>query len=185
MEVESKVKLDSSELDALLTELAGLGVHLGDIEQQKDVYFKAQGFRDRVQGPGDYLIRLRYTDGKTVLNMKHLTTQDGVWNEVETPVQEGSVVEEIITEIGAEPAVTVTKKRRMTRAAGLEIIIDEIEELGTFLELSVEGDNLDVTAARQTINDFLKKLGVAPERVELRGYPTILLEAQGVVFTVK
>jgi adenylate cyclase class 2 len=185
MEVESKVKLEPSEVDALLKELAGLGVHLGDSEQQKDVYFKERGFRARVQGPGDYLIRLRYTDTKTVLNMKHLTTQDGVWNEVETLVQDGAVVEEIITEIGAELAVTVTKNRRMTRNAELEVIIDEIDELGTFLELSVEGDDLDVPAARQTINDFLKKLGIAPERVELRGYPTILLEEQGVVFTVK
>jgi adenylate cyclase class 2 len=185
MEVESKVKLESSEVEALLKELARLGIHLGEAETQKDVYYKQRGFRERVQGPGDYLIRLRYTGTKTVLNMKHLTAEDGVWNEVETPVQDGAVVEEIVQEIGAEPAVTVTKARRMTRTPELEIIIDEIEELGIFLELSVEGDNLDVLAARQTINDFLKKLGIGPERVELRGYPTILLEKQGVVFTVK
>lgn len=185
MEVESKVQLTKSELAAVFEKLSGLGINLGGAEKQKDVYFKEIGFRDKVQGVDGYIVRLRYTNTQTVLNMKRLTTQEGVWTEVETIVKDGKAVEEIIMAIGAEHAVNVTKTRRMARLDDLEIIIDEIEELGTFLELSVEGSNVDVESARKTINSFLESLGIPLDRVEYRGYPTILLEEQGVVFSLK
>lgn len=184
MEVESKVRLEPGEEDRLTEKLKELAVSTGEPTRQQDVYYKEQGFRDRVQGPGSYLVRVRYAGERATLNMKRLTTQDGVWEEVETPVQDGAVAETIIRAIGAEHAVTVTKVRRMTMVDDLEVIIDVVEGLGTFLELAVETDG-DTAVARGKIDAFLGTIDIAPERVELRGYPTMLLEAQGVKFSVK
>lgn len=183
MEVECKVKLHAKEADALGDELTQRGIRLGNPETQRDVYFKERGFRQHVQGAGSYLVRVRY-GSKITLNMKHLTNQDGVWEEVESEIQDGGVAEQIIEAIGGERAVTVTKSRRMGSLGNLEVIIDNVEELGTFLELAVE-TNDDTAAARQEIDAFLDKLGIARDRVELRGYPTILLEEQGVKFSAK
>ncbi|MGW1131886.1 class IV adenylate cyclase [Streptomyces griseoluteus] len=184
MEVESKVRLEPGEEDRLASTLKQLAIAPGEPARQRDVYYKERGFRDRVQGPGSYLVRVRYTDAGTTLNMKRLTAQDGVWEETETSVGRGEVAESIIQAIGAEHAVTVAKVRRMATVDDLEVIIDEVDDLGTFLELAVETDD-DTAAARAKIDAFLGTLRIAPERVELRGYPTMLLEAQGVKFSVK
>lgn len=184
MEVESKILLDTDQVEVIITRLAALGVKLDQPEAQRDVYYKQRGFRSKVQGPGSYLVRLRYKRSGTVLNMKRLTELDGVWDEVETPVEDGQVVEEIVQAIGAEHAVTVAKERRKGRFHDLEVIVDEVENLGTFLELAVETED-DPVQARATIDAFLVQLGIDRSRVELRGYPTILLERQGVAFSVK
>jgi predicted adenylyl cyclase CyaB len=185
MEVESKVRLTDAEVSQLLERLTELGVKLGPAQLQRDVYYKEAGFRGKIQGTDGYILRIRYSGERSTLNMKRLTTEEGVWTEVETQVADGHAVEKIIKTIGLEHAVNVTKDRRSGETDGLEVVIDDIEELGTFLELAVEGDELDVATARQKINTFLSKLGIAEDRVEYRGYPTILLEQQGVVFSLK
>jgi len=184
MEVESKIKLDELQLRRVLGELAERGLGLSGPERQRDVYFAERGFRQQVQGPGSYAIRVRYTDSKTTLNLKRLTHEDGVWEEAETAVQDGAVAETIIVSAGAEHAVTVVKSRRAGWLAGLEICIDEVDGLGTFLELAVETEN-DTKTARRVINEFLIELGIAPEKAELRGYAAILLEQQGVIFPAR
>ena len=148
MEVESKVKLESGEDDRLAEKLASLGISIGEPTHQRDVYYKEKGFRDRVQGPGSYLVRVRYAREQATFNMKLLTTQDGVWEETETTVGDGKVVETIIRAIGAEHAVTVAKTRRMTTVDDLEVIIDAVEDLGTFLEVAVETDGGDAKIGR-------------------------------------
>jgi len=182
--VESKVRLLDGDLGQIEAQLLDQGVTLGSAIHQKDVYFKEQGFRDKVHGAGSYLVRVRYAAHGTTLNMKRLTETDGVWEEIETPVENGEIVEQILLTIGVEHAVTVDKKRRMAKLDDLEIIIDEVADLGTFLELAIEGGG-SVTEARARINIFLGKLGISSDRVELRGYPSIILEDQGVRFSSK
>ncbi|GAB3901184.1 class IV adenylate cyclase [Kibdelosporangium lantanae] len=184
MEVESKVLLEPRDVTTITVRLTELGVNLDRPEIQRDVYYKERGFRDKVQGPGSYLVRVRYKQSGTVLNMKRLTNLDGVWDEVETAVDDGKVAEQIVEAIGAEHAVTVAKERRKAKDGDLEIIIDVVDGLGTFLELAIETDS-DPAQARAKIDAYLDKLGIDKVRVELRGYPTILLEQQGVIFSVK
>src|SRR5438132_35869 len=112
MEVEIKVPLDSDQLAELERVLSDLAISIGQPETQRDVYFKERGFRTKTQGPGSYLVRVRYAGIAAVLNMKRLTNTDGVWEETETEVHKGEVVEKIIVTIGAEHALTVEKTRR-------------------------------------------------------------------------
>src|SRR5215472_15754092 len=135
MEVEAKVRLDEAGLRKVLGNLAQRGLVLSSPERQRDVYFAERGFRQQVLGPGSPVVRVRYADSGTTLSLKRLTHEEGVWEEAETAVHDGAVAESIIVSSGAEHAVTVVKSRRMTRLAGLEIIIDEVDGLGTFLEL--------------------------------------------------
>jgi predicted adenylyl cyclase CyaB len=185
VEVERKIKLDASEVTGIIERLSTQGLEFSAPQEQKDVYYKEAGFRDKVQGVDGYIVRIRYSADRPVLNMKRLTTEPGVWREIETPVDDGAALEKILMTIGVEHAVNVTKRRRAIRKDELEIILDDIEELGTYLELAVEGENVDVASASETINDFLNVLSLSIDRVEYRGYPTILLEDQGVVFAVK
>src|SRR5262249_54632656 len=149
---------------------------------QRDVYFTERGFRDRVHGPGSAIVRVRYTPSGTTLNMKRLTSRDGVWEEVETQVHDGRVAERVMDAMGAELAVVVEKGRRSGRFGEIEILIDDVEGLGTYLELAIQVDE-EIDQARKSIDLLLRELGIPPDRVELRGYPMILLEQQGVSFS--
>jgi len=182
VEIEAKVLLDDAERLRLVQVIERAGLTLSDPVVQRDVYFKERGFRQRVHGPGSCLVRVRYEFGRTTLNMKRLTQRDGVWEEVETPVGNGMVAESIIQSIGGEHAVTVTKSRRSARLDRLDILIDDVQDLGSFLEVAVETDEDGVAAAREEIDDFLKHLSISKDRIELRGYPMIILETQGVAF---
>jgi predicted adenylyl cyclase CyaB len=180
-----KVRLTVDEAARLASVLDRRGLRLGAPADQRDVYYKEAGFRDRVNGPGDFLIRLRYAPDRTTLNMKKLTHTDGVWEEMETDVADGAVVEHIIKTTGVEHAVTVRKARRKSRTDGIEVILDDVAELGPFLEVAIETSGDDINTAKRQLMEFLAGLDIDASRVELRGYPTILLEKEGVRFSVK
>ena len=116
--------------------------------------------------------------------MKRLTNHDGVWEEVETRIEDGDVAERIMDAMGAELAVIVQKTRRSGRFGEIEIQIDNVEELGTYLEVVLQVDE-EIDQAGKSIDQLLRELDIPPDRVELRGYPVILLERQGVSFSVK
>ena len=116
--------------------------------------------------------------------MKRLTEIDGVWEEIETGVDDGKVAEKVVSSIGAEHAVTVSKTRQSGQLDGIEVILDNVESLGIYLEVSIE-DPSDVQEAKSKLLRLLGELGIDNSRVELRGYPTILLEKEGVRFSVK
>lgn len=184
MEVESRVKLNRSERQRIIGELAARQIELAAPVLQRDVYFAERGFRDRVHGPGCAIARVRYTPSEITLNMKRLTDQDGVWEEIETTIHDGDVAERIMVAMGAEPAVVVQKKRQSGHFGEIEVQIDEVESLGTYLEVAMQVDQ-ESGRARKLIDQLLRELGIPADRVELRGYPVILLEHQGVSFSTR
>lgn len=184
VEVESRVKLSIAERQRIIGELAARRIVLGPPISQRDVYFSERGFRDRVHGPGSAITRIRYTPSETTLNMKRLTRQDGVWEEIETRIDDGDVAERILAAMGAELAVIVQKTRRSGHFGEIEVLIDDVDQLGAYLEVAVQVDE-KTGRARKLIDQLLRDLGIPADRVELRGYPVILLEQQGVSFSAR
>lgn len=187
MEVEIKVCLEESEVALVEGFAEQEGVVFGQSAHQADVYFKEQGFRTKVQGAGSYLIRVRYSEGGSTLNMKRLTARDGVWEEIESSVADGTVAERILETVGLERAVQIEKERRFAQLGDVELILDHVSGLGVFLELATECSSaaVEVEAAQAKLRGLLVRIGIDERRIELRGYPTIELEKQGVIFTAK
>jgi adenylate cyclase class 2 len=184
VEVEKRVKLVVGEKERLLRTLAARQITITPPIWQRDVYFAERGFRDRAHGPGSTIARVRYTPSKTTLNMKRLTSRAGVWEEIETGIEDGDVAERIMEAVGAEQVVVVEKRRRSGRFADIEIQLDEVVGLGSYLELSMLVDE-EIGRARESLDRFLCDLEIPADRVELRGYPVILLEQQGVSFSAR
>lgn len=183
VEVEKRVKLIMGEKERLLRALADRQITLSSPVWQRDVYFAERGFRKRAHGPGSSIARIRYASSKASLNMKRLTSCAGVWEEIETQVDDGDIAERIMDAVGAERVVVVEKRRRSGRFGDIELQLDEVAELGTYLELSMQVEK-EIGRARESIDQLLRDLAIPAERVELRGYPVILLEQQGVSFSV-
>jgi predicted adenylyl cyclase CyaB len=181
LEVEKKVRLSDSARAVVDRYVRERSDGWGDEAVEVDRYFRAAGFRARVQTRDDYLVRVRTSGERATLNLKKLTDRPGVISEHETSVGSAEAVEAILLLLGAEFACTITKRRRSASVDGAELLLDDIDELGSYLEVSREVEEFGQSPfALERIDAILHELGAG--EVELRGYPDILLEQQGVIF---
>jgi homotetrameric cytidine deaminase len=76
--------------------------------------------------------------------------------------------------------VTVSKRRHLLMWEGVRIHLDEVEGLGSFLELeAVAEPGSDLTAEHAKVEQLRGELGVAEENLVATSYADLLLEATG------
>ena len=80
--------------------------------------------------------------------------------------------------LGLTEVVRVVKKRRTTKYKEYEICVDEIENLGAFIEVERISGEEDAERIQQEMTDFLLSLGVSPEDKVSKGYDILMLEKQ-------
>jgi predicted adenylyl cyclase CyaB len=89
-------------------------------------------------------------------------------------------MEKILDKLRYNCVLTFHKKRTSARYKKFGLEIDEVEELGNYLE--VEAIGTDGEKLQEEIKDLFRKIGLPEENIERRGYPEIVMEAQGVKF---
>ena len=164
IEVEVKLRIDNrSSVEELLM---AQGFELGKRLKETDTYFdgglygiKKSGQALRVRKTVDYMTGAE----KSELNYKgaKIDTVSMARQELETEVIDGEVVTKILEAIGfhkAEPRVT--KQRWLMSRDDMHACLDEVEGLGSFLELEImvedEGNRPEALAR---IEETLEKLG--------------------------
>lgn len=176
-EIEVKVKIDN--ILQLKKELKKLGAVFSLPKQQTDTYYRLKNLINQTQKPGSYIIRIRQSN-KFYLTLKAFTSRYGVWEEYETAVENPQELERILKRIGFVRVLTIHKRRTSVKLNGFNLEIDEIKELGNYLEVEVQGTN--GKKIQEEIKNFFLKLNLPEENIERRGYPEILLEARGFKF---
>lgn len=197
MEIEVKAKLKNRE--AVLEKLTALGCKFSDIKTQDDmVWVTKTGSLEDFLSNGVFL-RIRIQGGakdageKIIMTAKSPKAKQGdaslVKREHEVVVSSADEARNILSMLGLQEAVRVIKKRRTANYDGYEICVDDVEGLGSFIELEkittetseeTEGtQEAETTAAAQIqkeMFDFLMTLGVAPEDQVKKGYDILMLE---------
>lgn len=146
--------------------------------KQVDKYF-VPPYRDffTKNMPDEYL-RVRYEEGKNHLNYSFLHFGEDGWlkatDEYETLVDKPEVVEEIFNKIGLIPKVTVKKTRKYFDCGDFEVTLDQIEDLGDFMEVEAKKDFGGVDKTRKACEDFLESLNIEYETKREMGYPRML-----------
>ena len=146
--------------------------------QQIDKYF-VPPYRDFFgkDMPDEYL-RVRYEEGKNHLNYSFLHFDKDGWlrntDEYETLVDKPEVVEEIFEKIGLIPKVTVKKIRKYFDCGDFEVTLDQIENLGDFMEVEAKKDFGDIDKTRKACEEFLNSLNIEYEIQREMGYPRML-----------
>lgn len=115
-----------------------------------------------------------------MLAVKGLTDRRGVWEEYETKIEDPNAMEKILDKLGYNCVLTFHKKRTSARYKDFGLEIDEVEELGNYLE--VEAIGTDGERLQEEIKGLFKQLGLPESSIERRGYPEIVMESQGVKF---
>lgn len=181
-EVEMKFPLtDAAAVEALRQRIAGLGAHTSDPLDQRDIYF-AHPSRDFAQT--DEVFRLRCVGDENFLTYKGpvLDAVAKTRREIEVPAASGQTAREQLSEmfasLGFREVRDVVKRREpfhlRWQDRDLEIVIDNVRDLGWFAELEIIAEDSDRDAARECLFALSQELHLGNS--ERRSYLRLLLE---------
>jgi adenylate cyclase, class 2 len=179
LEVEQKHWLDDAA--ALTARLNGRGVTIGPALIQVDQYF-AHPARDFAAT--DEALRIRTAGGKSYVTYKgpKLDKTTKTRRELELPLHDsdagGTEFTKLLNALGFQPVASVRKSRRafhiFYRDREVEGALDDVEGVGTFVELELLAHEHNVDSARETIASLASELDLG--KSERRSYLELLLE---------
>jgi len=178
-EVEQKFRLSDGQ--AAATKLAALGARFSKPLQQADQYFNHPA-RDFAKS--DEALRLRQVGNDNFITYKgpKIDPATKTRRELELPLPQGphvpSQFAELLEALGFKPVATVHKTRQPGELSwegqAVHLALDEVDQLGSFLELEIGADDATIEIARKALISLSKELGSGPP--ERRSYLELLLE---------
>jgi adenylate cyclase, class 2 len=174
---EIEVKAVVQNKPALLAALQAAGITLGETLTQRDIVWLEKG-SDPTNYVGRNALRIRIENGsRTIFTLKRtLATMDKI--EHETEVANADEMKAAIEMLPTfELFNDLTKHRRKTNHQDYEICFDEVEGLGTFIEVEKMCDETaDSSAVREELWQLLSSLGVKRENEVTKGYDILMRE---------
>jgi adenylate cyclase, class 2 len=177
-EVEQKHRVENEA--ALVAQLGNRGVALGEPVRQSDQYF-AHPARDFAQT--DEALRIRTADNESFVTYKgpKLDATSKTRRELELPLTpsdpDGSQFAELLRLLGFTPVATVRKRRRKFRitheGSDVEGALDDVEDVGTYVELELMADDANLASVKNVISSLAAELQLGPS--ERRSYLELLL----------
>ena len=178
-EVELKFPVDDTQ--EIVARLIAMGATPGETVQQSDTYFNHPS---RDFGETDEAFRIRTVNGRHRVTYKGplVDSETKTRKEVELPfgeqAEDGERLTEILTALGFWSVRTVTKTRTLYaldwEGRAFEACVDDVLDLGTFVELETSADDDTLDTARDSIQRFAAALGL--ENSERRSYLVLLME---------
>lgn len=180
-EIEVKARIENKEI--LLQALAQLGCMFSDPIRQDDTVFvlKVGTLEEFLSNETFLRIRIQ-DDGAAILTAKkRVRKSEGglVKIEHETVVQSSDESRAILEMMDYREAVRVKKSRQVSHYKDYEICLDDIEGLGSFIELEQMGESDDAPEIQQGMLEFLLSLGISPDAQVKKGYDILMLEKRG------
>ena len=177
-EVEQKFPVEN--LTDIENRLASAGATFSDVVVQVDRYF-AHPSRDFAQT--DEAIRIRQVGDANFITYKgpKIDATTKTRKEIELPLHDGAEQSEqwasLLEALSFSPVAMVSKRRRLARIAWqdteIEVALDQVDGLGSFVELEVSADEASLDAAKSKVQSLADKLGLSGS--EQRSYLELLL----------
>jgi adenylate cyclase class 2 len=179
--LEIEMKFPVGDFAALQRTLSAWGAAPAKTRTDADHYFNAP---DRDFGRTDEALRLRRIGPANYVTYKgpKRDAQTKTRTEVEVPLAEGDEAARdfarLLTHLGYRPTAVVRKQRAVYHLKrggfGLELCLDEVEELGCFVELEILAPEEQLDKARAVLLETAAHLGLSAS--ERRSYLELLLE---------
>lgn len=180
-EIEIKARVDN--LDDIVTALKSRGADVSEPVRQHDRVFGLPGVPGASENSEPWL-RIR-TEIKLGDTTSYLTLKKSVTNQLdsiehETIVDNEDEVEHIITQLGFVPYSDLTKTRRKAHVGEIELCLDIVEPLGSFIEAEkLTGDDADYEAVVDELWSILEPLGVSRADTVTDGYDVLMNKMLG------
>ena len=184
MKYEVEQKFPVVDMAAFEAKLANFGATVSGPESEIDHYY-AHPARDFAAS--DEALRVRRTDRSSYLTYKgpkvDTTTKTRREIDLELWPQEAQVqaLERLLEALGFTPVAEVCKYRRKAticwQGRQIEAALDEVVDVGTFVELELIAEDDDVEPAKACIASLAEALGLSGS--ERRSYLELLLKRRG------
>jgi adenylate cyclase class 2 len=177
LEVELKVKVQS--LEPVRKQLLEKGAVCSGRIHEHDIYYNAP---HRDFGVTDEAVRVRYTNDHAVVTYKGAKIKKfglKAREELNTAVESGEVFETMLNRLGFTKTTEVNKWRENYRYSDAAISLDEVDELGSFVEIEIMAEDENSNAA-VLIQRIAKEIGVSGEPI-LASYLELLLSKRSAV----
>ena len=180
-EVELKLRADH---ESLRERLDDVGADRIEHRQQIDTYYDAP---HRNFAETDEAFRLREEtrlddDGQPVETTTKMTYKGPLVEqasktreEFETALADADAAAGVFDGLGFEPAATVTKERERFDLDGYTVTLDQVDDLGSFVEVEREGAESEIEQLRSGAEECLRRLGLDPASQIRTSYLGLLL----------
>ena len=174
---EVEVKYRIGDPAALLEALAAAGVSLSSPVAQDDQAYAPATWAYGLSKVGVTFARLRAQDGRHLFTVKTPVDNEMACIEHETTVADRGQMHAALLAMGYRTTVRIVKNRRTGRLGKMSICVDEVTDLGTFLEVEqlTAGDESGA-AIQERLDAFVATLGLNATRVH-DTYDSLLREA--------
>jgi len=182
IEVEIKYPLLNSE--EIIKRLDSIAEKKSTDESQRDIYYNAPHRDFTSKDPIAEWLRIRESSRGMSANYKEWHFKDGkamYCDEYETGLQDMGAMSRIFKALDFRELVTVSKVRNTWIYKDVEIVVDEIEGLGTFIELEAGGGFESIGEARERLFLILKEIKAKVGEQDHRGYPYLLMKKKGLI----
>lgn len=175
---EIEVKLKTNGLESLEKKLIEKGCVLSSPTSQHDIVYSRGGTSEWEQSKeGDIILRIRKQDNKAEFNLKQQKTSELDNLEYETKVDDPEALHQILLTLGWKPEVEVKKIRQKGKLGEYEVCLDNVEQLGTYVELEkLTSDDADPNKTQEELLQVLESFGVSRSNLEVRGYDTMIFQ---------
>lgn len=177
-EIEIKVQLENSNK---LTELLKREAKLIKEERQIDEYFSPKENSFTAEDPVKEWLRLRDENGVCSINYKYWhydsAGRSNHCDEYETTIKNAQEMRSILTALKFDPIIVVDKARKSYLYGEYEVSIDEVKNLGSFVEIELKSTKeVDPQQATDAMIEFLQKFDPGKVKRDFKGYPKLLLD---------
>ncbi len=173
IEIEVKARVD----DARKMERAiiAMGATPIGIQDQADTYYNAP---HRNFEKTDEALRIRVEGGDAFLTYKgpKMDTVSKTRQEFQTEIKEPETMGNILSSLGFLPVATVTKRRKNYRLGDFFISLDEVRDLGSFIEIEIPvKSSKNYEEKVESILKIIEKLGISRTSTIRESYLEMIL----------
>ncbi|MEM0501590.1 MAG: class IV adenylate cyclase [Ignisphaera sp.] len=180
MAIEYEAKVEVEDLDEIERRLRAIGAHIVDATEEEDIYIDLSPCIDMVSR--DIALRIRIYRAATSDRGRYEVTYKGprktkdlkVRTEITVAIDDGHRLLEIFRELGFTKYITVYKRRKIYRYGVAKIFLDDVRDLGKFVEIEIENAN-SIEEFREMLAKILDTLNL-PKQLISKSYLEMILE---------
>jgi adenylate cyclase class 2 len=186
MNIEVEIKIEIKNLEEIRKKLSVCGKLVKSIKQIDEYYvpFHRDFFAQKPH-PTEWL-RIRTNPDKVIFEYdksinKKADGEQEYAEEYETEISNVDELKKILKFLDFKKVATVDKQREYWDCGNLEVVLDNVKDLGCFIEVEAKGSFENPIAAKKACFKFLEELGIKNvENIQIKkGYPVLLLEKYG------
>ena len=154
--MEIEIKAICRDLEKLKKVILSFGAIEDKEKHQIDEYYNHPN-RD-LRKTNEY-IRLRYKPmGGDCTFAYHINLSDGVNNEFEVNIDNLKTFKQILDNLGFKLLGIIDKKRKTYRLRDFKITLDEVKDIGNFIEIEVEGNESEIAQKKASCISMAEEL---------------------------